>query len=163
MNLNSIHGGESEDFEGLPSPLVADRCRLVIDRRFLIEESLADVRGEVFAVLEGLKASRAGFDYGVRDLFAVEPTLADPQGPVASATARAVERVLGRRPAFICSPGTYDQKHVDRIGKLKDCIAYGPGVLELAHQPDEWVGIDDMVHSAEVMALAAIELLNRPQ
>jgi succinyl-diaminopimelate desuccinylase len=50
-------------------------------------------------------------------------------------------------------PGTYDQKHIDRIGRLKNCIAYGPGILDLAHQPDEWVGIDDMVDSAKVMAL----------
>jgi len=81
---------------------------------------------------------------------------------VASATRSAVERVLGREPAIVCSPGTYDQKHVDRIGRLKDCIAYGPGVLELAHKPDEWVGIDDMVNAAKVMALACLELLYRP-
>ncbi|HKD23935.1 MAG TPA: acetylornithine deacetylase/succinyl-diaminopimelate desuccinylase family protein, partial [Rhizomicrobium sp.] len=36
MNINSIHGGESEDYEGLPAPCVADSCRMVIDRRFLI-------------------------------------------------------------------------------------------------------------------------------
>jgi succinyl-diaminopimelate desuccinylase len=33
-------------------------------------------------------------------------------------------------------------------------------VLDLAHQPDEWVGIDDMVAAAKVMALAALSLLN---
>ena len=57
------------------------------------------------------------------------------------------------------SPGTYDQKHIDRIGRLKNCIAYGPGILDLAHQPDEWVGIDDMLDSAKVMALVLAELL----
>ena len=62
---------------------------------------------------------------------------------------------------LICSPGTYDQKHVDRIGRLKDCIAYGPGVLDLAHQPDEWVGIQDMVDAAKVMAVSAVDLLTR--
>jgi acetylornithine deacetylase/succinyl-diaminopimelate desuccinylase-like protein len=66
----------------------------------------------------------------------------------------------GRTAQFICSPGTYDQKHIDRIGKLRDCIAYGPGILDLAHQPDEYVGIDDMVNSAKVMALAAHSLLH---
>ena len=44
---------------------------------------------------------------------------------------------------------------------MKDCIAYGPGELDLAHQPDEWVGIDDMVASAKVMATAALRLLER--
>jgi succinyl-diaminopimelate desuccinylase len=159
LNINSLHGGQAEGFDGLPSPLVADSCRMIIDRRFLIEERLDDVRAEVRDILESLSRERAGFDYVLRELFAVAPTMADRDGPVARATAQAVRRVLGREPQFICSPGTYDQKHVDRIGKLKDCIAYGPGVLDLAHQPDEWVGISDMVAAAKVMALAALALI----
>jgi succinyl-diaminopimelate desuccinylase len=70
-----------------------------------------------------------------------------------------VKRVLGREAQFVCSPGTYDQKHIDRIGKLKSCIAYGPGILDLAHQPDEYVEIADLVASAKVMALSAGKLL----
>ena len=34
-------------------------------------------------------------------------------------------------------------------------------MLDLAHQPDEWVGIDDMTNSAKVMARAAYDLLTR--
>jgi len=60
----------------------------------------------------------------------------------------------------VVSPGTYDQKHIDRIGKMKNCIAYGPGVLDLAHQPDEWIGIDDMLDSAKVMGHALADLLS---
>jgi succinyl-diaminopimelate desuccinylase len=45
------------------------------------------------------------------------------------------------------------------VGRLRDCIAYGPGILDLAHQPDEYVVIEDMVASAKVMALAARSLL----
>ena len=37
--------------------------------------------------------------------------------------------------------------------------AYGPGILDMAHQPDEYVVIEDMVNSAKVMALAARALL----
>ncbi|HEY1927338.1 MAG TPA: acetylornithine deacetylase/succinyl-diaminopimelate desuccinylase family protein [Caulobacteraceae bacterium] len=159
LNINSLHGGQPEPKDGLPAPIVADSCRLVVDRRFLIEEPLDQVKGEFVEILENLARERPGFRYALRELFAVEPTLADRDGPVAAATARAIQKVLGRPAQFICSPGTYDQKHVDRIGKLKDCIAYGPGVLDLAHQPDEWVGIDDMLDSAKVMALAAVTLM----
>ncbi|WP_433942155.1 acetylornithine deacetylase/succinyl-diaminopimelate desuccinylase family protein [Brevundimonas diminuta] len=161
MNINSIHGGQAEGFDGLPAPCVADSSRMVIDRRFLIEETLEDVKGEVKAILDGLAAQRHGFRYEMRDLFQVAPSMADRDGPVASTTAAAIETVLGKKAQFVCSPGTYDQKHIDRIGKLKDCIAYGPGVLDLAHQPDEWVGIDDMTNSAKVMARAAYDLLTR--
>ncbi len=45
LNINSIHGGQTDDFRpGLPSPNVPDSCRLTIDRRFLLEEDLSVVR-----------------------------------------------------------------------------------------------------------------------
>ncbi len=67
--------------------------------------------------------------------------------------------MLGRDAEFVVSPGTYDQKHVDRIGRLRNCVAYGPGVLDLAHQPDEYVGVADMRDAATVMGLALADLL----
>jgi succinyl-diaminopimelate desuccinylase len=161
LNINSIHGGLEElRGGGLPAACVPDSCRMVIDRRLLIEESLDGVKDEVRNLLEGLVRERAGFSYSMRDLFEVKPILADRNGPVARNTAAAVRRVLGRDAEFICSPGTYDQKHIDRVGKLKDCIAYGPGILDLAHQPDEYVLIDDLVSSAKVMAISAWSLLS---
>jgi len=161
MNINSLHGGEGEEFTGLPVPCVADSCRMIIDRRFLIEESLESVEGEIKALLDRVAAERPSFKYKLREIFSVRPSMADRDGPVASATAKAVRQILGKEAEIVCSPGTYDQKHVDRIGKLKDCIAYGPGVLDLAHQPDEWVGIADMVNSAKVMAVSTMDLLTR--
>ncbi|MCC0062501.1 MAG: acetylornithine deacetylase/succinyl-diaminopimelate desuccinylase family protein [Defluviimonas sp.] len=165
LNINSIHGGEAEQDEGytgLPAPCVPDRCRIVIDRRFLIEEDLAEVKREVGAMLERVKAVRPGFAYEIRDLFEVQPTMTDEDAPIARSTAAAIERVLGRRAAFVVSPGTYDQKHIDRIGRLRNCIAYGPGILDLAHQPDEWVSIGDMADAAQVMALVLAELMAPP-
>ena len=51
--------------------------------------------------------------------------------------------------------------HITRFGAVRDCVAYGPGILDLAHQPDEWVGIEDMIVSAKVMAATALTLLLR--
>jgi len=159
LNINSIHGGQEEGSDGLPSPCVPDSCRMIIDRRFLVEEDLKEVKGEVTTILNGLKTSREGFKYEIRDMLEVIPSMTDINSPVVQETANAIKDVLGKDPDFICSPGTYDQKHIDRIGNLKDCIAYGPGILELAHQPDEYVEVDDMVNSAKVMAQAAYNLL----
>jgi succinyl-diaminopimelate desuccinylase len=160
LNLNSIHGGQAEGHAGLPSPCVPDSCRLILDRRFLIEEDLAEVKAEVTAILDRLARDRPNFRYRMRDLMEVLPVLTDRDAPVPTAVAESIRQVLGREPAFICSPGTYDQKHVERIGRLKDCVAYGPGILDLAHQPDEYVMIDDLVASAQVMALASLRLLD---
>jgi len=162
MNINAIHGGAPEqdtDFTGFPAACVADRCRITIDRRFLIEEDIATVKGEVAGLLERIRQARPGFQYEILDLWEVTPTMTDRDAPVVKTVSSAIERVLHRAPDFVVSPGTYDQKHIDRIGRLKNCIAYGPGILDLAHQPDEWIGIDDMVDSAKVMALTLAELL----
>ena len=158
LNINGIHGGQPEG-DGYPAPTVAHSCRAMLDRRFLVEEPIGEVRGEIVAMLDALKASRKGFDYALRDVMEFLPTFTPLDAPVVIAVADEIRRVLGREPAFIASPGTYDQKHISRIGHLQDCIAYGPGILDLAHQPDEYVVIDDMVKSAQVMALSALRLL----
>jgi len=162
MNINSIHGGmaeQTDDFTGLPAHCVPDSCRVVIDRRFLVEEPLDQVRGEVEALLEGLKADRPKFDYAMTELNSVLPSMTDRNSPIAATVAAEIAHVLGKEAEFVASPGTYDQKHIDRIGKLKNCVAYGPGILELAHKPDEYIGVDDMMDSVKVMARSLVKLL----
>lgn len=162
MNINSIHGGQPEKAPGstaLPSHCVPDSCRIVIDRRYLVEESLDSVRDEIVGLLDGLKRDRPRFDYAVKELNHVIPSMTDRDAPVARTVAAAIEAVMGKEAEFVASPGSYDQKHIDRIGKLKNCVAYGPGLLELAHKPDEYVGVDDMMDSAAVMARSLAALL----
>ncbi|QXT39516.1 acetylornithine deacetylase/succinyl-diaminopimelate desuccinylase family protein [Gymnodinialimonas ceratoperidinii] len=162
MNINAIHGGEpvqEEDYTGLPAACVPDRCKITIDRRYLIEENEGEVRAEIVSVLEKVKAERPDFHYELNELWSVSPTMTDRDAPVVKTVEAAIAKVLETRAEFVVSPGTYDQKHIDRIGTLKNCIAYGPGILDLAHQPDEWVGVQDMEDSAKVMALTLAELL----
>lgn len=163
LNVNAVHGGEAQQaagYTGLPTPCVADRCRIVIDRRFLAEEAVANVKAEIRALVDRV-AARRGFRFEIRELFEVQPSMTDRAAPVVRAVAEGIEAVFGQPPALVASPGTYDQKHVDRIGGLRNVIAYGPGVLDLAHQPDEWIGVDDMMDSARVMGVALARLLDR--
>ena len=162
LNINSIHGGlaePEEGYTGMPSALVPDRCRMVIDRRFLIEENLEDVRAELQDILDSVKRDREKFDFRVKELFSVQPTMTEKDAPIVSAVGDAIREKLGIEPEYVVSPGTYDQKHIDRIGRLSNCIAYGPGILDLAHQPDEYVGIQDMIVSAQVMGHSLQTLL----
>ena len=162
MNINSIHGGLDEPevgYSGLPAALVPDRCRMVLDRRFLMEEELDDVKAEIHGVLESVQRDRDSFEYTVRELFSVLPTMTSQDAPVVNAVADAIRQRLGKEPEYVVSPGTYDQKHISRIGRLHNCIAYGPGILDLAHQADEYVGIQDMIDSAQVMGRTLQNLL----
>lgn len=156
LNVNSIEGGQP--ISAPQTPCVADRCRAVFDRRFLIEEGFENTREEVGALLEQVSAVSPDMFYELRDLLVVHPVQTPDDSPVIEAVERAIEQVLGRQATLVASPGTYDHKHVARIGGVHDCIAYGPGILDLAHQPDEWCGIDDLLNSTRVMALSLLQL-----
>lgn len=162
MNINSIHGGQPEqpaDYTGLPAHCVPDSCRIVIDRRFLIEEGLDATQSEIVGMLDDLKTSRPGFDYELREINRVIPSMTAKDSPVVTTVSAAIRDVLGHDPDYVASPGSYDQKHIDRIGTLKNCIAYGPGELEMAHKPDEYIDVSDMLDSAKVMARSLQKLL----
>ena len=164
LNINSIHGGLAEVdefYNGLPSPLVADSCRMILDRRYLAEETLEEVKSEVYETLEKVKRHRPSLEFSIKDLFEVKPTFTDPKSSIVQTVEDSISRVLGLKPEYVVSPGSYDQKHIDRIGKLKNCIAYGPGILELAHQPDEFILISDMLDSSKIMAMSIYKLLNK--
>ena len=91
----------------------------------------------------------------------VHPTRTPDDSPVIPALDRRdPRRCSGRAASRVASPGTYDHKHVARIAGVPHCVAYGPGVLELAHQPDEYCGVDDLVAATKVLALASLELMN---
>jgi succinyl-diaminopimelate desuccinylase len=87
------------------------------------------------------------------------PSMTAKSAPIVQVVASAIQAVLGKPAEYVASPGSYDQKHIDRIGKLKNCIAYGPGILELAHKPDEYIGVDDMIVSAKVITNTLAQIL----
>ena len=164
LNINSIHGGLAEapeNYTGFPSPLVPDSCRMILDRRYLVEESLEQVKSEVYDILNKVKLSRPSLVYEIKDLWDVKPSYTEPSSSIVQSVEASIKHILGVSPEYVVSPGTYDQKHIDRIGKLKNCIAYGPGILELAHQPDEYISISDMVDSSKVMGVTINDLLNK--
>lgn len=139
---------------GSPGRRRARRSVLDLPTLFLPEEKLEDGRGELEALLREI-----GAKYELRERMTVHPTATAADAPVVLALSDAVSRVYARPPALVASPGTYDQKHFTRTGGLDDVVACGPGHLDLADQPDEYVSIADLARAAQVMALATMRLL----
>src|SRR3954468_13452241 len=157
INVNGVEGGQPID--GIQTPCVADLCRAVFDRRFLIEEGFEAARDEISALVAAAAGKAAGVRFELRDLMVVHPTRTPDDSPVIGALDRSIRSVLGKPAALIASPGTYDHKHVARIAGVPHCVAYGPGELELAHQPDEYCRIEDLVNATKVLALATLDLM----
>ena len=157
LNVNAIQGGQGG--ETIQTPCVPDRCRLIVDRRFLVEEALDDVRSEIVRLVDDTVSRVPGIRYELHDWLVVEPVQTPDGAPVVTALEAAVTDVVGRAPELVASPGTYDHKHVVRIAGVEQCVAYGPGRLELAHQPDEWCAVDDLITATKVLALTILRLL----
>lgn len=158
INTNGIEGGQPVD--GVQTPCVADRCRAVFDRRFLLEEGLDATRDEIHALVREAARLVPGIRFEVHDRLIVHPTRTPDDSPLIPALGAAIQQVLGRAPALIASPGTYDHKHVARIAGVPHCVAYGPGELVLAHQPDEYCAVGDLVAATKVIALATMDLMS---
>jgi succinyl-diaminopimelate desuccinylase len=161
INVNAVFGGQPE--HGTQTPCVADSSGAIFDRRFLTEEAFEEVRGEIAEMLERYRAANPEFQYTLEDLMVVHPVQTDKNCDLVQTLAGCIEQVAGREAIYAASPGTYDQKHVVRIANVAQCVAYGPGLLAQAHLPDEFCRIDDIVASAKVMALTAVQLLGLEQ
>ena len=170
LNVNSIAGGQVIEGlnasaaldghgQGLPSPCVADQCELVVDRRYLLEEGADAVRAEVQGVLAAVEARRPGVRFEIEEVLSVKPTHTPDDCRLVEALSRGIETATGRSADLVASPGTYDHKHFQRIGGIGQCVAYGPGELEQAHQPDERCALSDITESTQVMALTIVDLL----
>lgn len=157
LNINSITGGQPGG--GTQTPCVADSCQAIFDRRFLTEEPIDDVKTEIDNLLSKLASKDPEFRYQLDELMTVLPVQTDPTSQLVNTMSSAIRDTLGVEPPLIASPGTYDQKHVMRLGHVDQCIAYGPGILHLSHQPDEYCRIDHLVSGAKAMALATMRLL----
>jgi len=156
INVNAVIGGQAN--QQVQTPCVADRGRVIFDRRFLIEEGFEATRAEVVELLERVAARVPEMRYELKDLMVVHPVQTPAGSLLVSTLEREIAQVLGREATLMASPGTYDQKHFARIAGVEHCVGYGPGILELAHQPDEYCTVADLVASTKVLALAALDL-----
>jgi succinyl-diaminopimelate desuccinylase len=157
INTNGIEGGQPVD--GVQTPCVADRCRAVFDRRFLLEEGLEATRDEIAALVAQAGRLVPNIRFDLHDRLIVHPTRTPDDSPIIPALTGAIRTVLGRDASLVASPGTYDHKHVAKVAGVPHCVAYGPGELVQAHQPDEYCTVADLVAATKVIALAALDLM----
>lgn len=154
LNINSIHGGQAGS--ALQSPCVADFCEVVCERRWVPEESLAQIKAEIAAAIARVARAKPGSSFHFEDYGnTVHPTRTAADAPLVAALSNSIRMMLGRGPDLVASPGTYDHKHFSGIGNIAQCVAYGPGKLEQAHQPDEYCTVEDIRHACHVMAQTA--------
>jgi succinyl-diaminopimelate desuccinylase len=149
-----LMGGESGS--GVSFNVVPERAFFTIDRRLNPEESLDEAKKEIVKIME--KHKKRGVKIRMEILQEGESSVSKPESLLASALKESIKRVTGKVPSFELCPGLCEIRFFNKRGI--PAYAYGPGLLEVSHGPEEYVKISDVLGCAEVYALTAISLLS---
>ncbi len=79
-----------------------------------------------------------------------------PEDPMVQAVQRAAIDVLGEAPPLAAFPGASDAWPFHGKGGTPTLAAFGPGLLPLAHGPNEWVSLRSLQEAPRIFADTAI-------
>jgi succinyl-diaminopimelate desuccinylase len=142
---------------GVKANVVPDRCTAYVDRRLAPGEDPAAAVAEIREIAERAIAGMPGIGVRVEAGEGIRPaTMSDPDSPLVRAML-AANRHLGLSEEPTGFSMATDGRFFASAGI--PTIIYGPGDPRLAHVPDEWVGIDEVLSATRAYALAALALL----
>src|SRR5229473_6424965 len=148
-------GGQSGG--GANFNVVPEECWFTIDRRINPEEDLEEERAKLIGVLENYK--REGIPLEWEILQEGRSAACRKEEPLGEALARGVRAVTGEAPRFEMCPGLLETRFYAVQGV--PAYAYGPGLLSVAHGPNEYVDLRKVIECAAVYALTATETLRQ--
>jgi acetylornithine deacetylase/succinyl-diaminopimelate desuccinylase family protein len=147
-------GGQSGG--GTNFNVVPEECWFTIDRRINPEERLEDEKARLIAVLENCRRAGIPVEW---EVFQEGPSSAcREEQPLGVALTRSVRAVTGESPRFEMCPGLLEIRFYAAQGV--PAYAYGPGLLCVAHGPNEYVDLRKIIDCAAIYALTALEMLN---
>ena len=142
MNVGTIAGGNKTN-------IVPDRCSATIDLRTLPGMRHEDVLQEIRRTLDGLRETIPNFTYEMR-LMAERPAVAsDPQAPIVDMMLTILQ-AHGRRETPKATPGYATDASVFQPASGAPFVIFGPGIPQLAHQPNEYIEVETYLQSIEL-------------
>jgi len=148
-------GGQSGG--GTNFNVVPAECWFTVDRRINPEEDLEEEKAKLIAVLERCK--REGIPLEWEILQEGQSSARREEEPFGEALARSVTAVTGEAPRFEMCPGLLEIRFY--AAQDVPTYAYGPGMLSVAHGPDEYIDLRKVTECAAIYALTAIEMLRQ--
>jgi succinyl-diaminopimelate desuccinylase len=147
-------GGQSGG--GANFNVVPEECWFTIDRRINPEENMEEEQSKIIATLEGCRREGIRLEW---EIFQEGQSAAcSEEEPLGKVLAQSVQAVTGEAPRFEMCPGLLETRFYAAEGV--PAYAYGPGMLSVAHGPNEYVDLGKIVDSAAIYALAAAEILH---
>ena len=142
---------------GALSPIVPDRCNLIVDRRFLPEETQDGLLAGFQALLEAIQDQDPEFQAGLEPLKWFPAMLTEPDEPVVQAMLRARETVMGQAGEprqLVLRSG----RHLFEPGRNPLRGLWAGQRVFLAHTPRDVVPVDQVITACKVYAALIADL-----
>jgi acetylornithine deacetylase/succinyl-diaminopimelate desuccinylase family protein len=136
--------------------VVPEQCWFTVDRRINPEENLEEEKARLLEVLHQCKA--AGIPLEWETLQEGNSSHCNESERLGMALRQSVEAVTGQASKFEMCPGLLEIRFY--AAQNIPAYAYGPGLLSVAHGPNEYVDLRKMRDCAAIYALTAIQVLN---
>jgi acetylornithine deacetylase/succinyl-diaminopimelate desuccinylase family protein len=147
-------GGQSGG--GTNFNVVPEECWFTVDRRINPEENLAEEKARLLGALEECKGMGIPLEW---EIFQEAGSAASSEGEaLGKALSRSVQAVTGEAASFELCPGLLETRFYVAAGM--PAYAYGPGLLSVAHGPNEYVDLRKMIDCAAIYALTAVDVLS---
>lgn len=146
-------GGQSGG--GANFNVVPEKCWFTIDRRINPEEDLEVEKTRLLEVLEDCKRDGTPLEWEILQEGNASSNREDDA--LGAALSENIRAVTGVAPRFEMCPGLLETRFY--AAKGIPAYAYGPGLLSVAHGPNEYVDLRKMIDCAAIYALAAIDVL----
>jgi succinyl-diaminopimelate desuccinylase len=147
-------GGESGG--GTNFNVVPDQCWFTVDRRINPEEDFDSEKDRVIMALEDCRRDGIRLEW---EIFQEGRAAACSENErLGRALAESVQAISSEPPRFEMCPGLLEIRFYAAFGI--PAYAYGPGLLSVAHGPNEYVDLRKVRECAAIYALTAIEMLN---
>jgi len=134
---------------GVALNVIPAHCMISVDRRVLPHETEADVLDEIVAVVNRALPAASGATVAVRTVRFVAPSCNDPGSSIVRAAQDGASRVLGRPVRAAGFTATCDMTYLVNQGGIPTVIL-GPGNIEIAHQANEYVSVDQLALAVQV-------------
>jgi len=142
-------GGQSSG--GTNFNVVPEKCSFTIDRRINPEEELQAEKAKLLEVLESCQ--REGIPLNWEILQEGTASSCHEGETLGAALSENIQAVTGAAPRFEMCPGLLETRFYAARGI--PAYAYGPGLLSVAHGPNEYVDLRKVVDCAAIYALTA--------
>ena len=151
INVGLIEGGTKQN-------MIADSCKVSIDRRILPEEEPNEILDELRVRLDNLRLIDNRLKFNIEKDTVREAVEVSESEPIVQEVKRAVNKILNINPIVSGMKATTDMSILVNQGNIPSVI-YGPGFIKQAHTIDEFIEVERLVESSQVYAEVLLNIL----